>query len=337
LTETAYPAARSPAKSGRVRSVGASIWLRFFLRRLLGLVTVLASLVVAVFLMVHLIPGDPVTAALSIDTDPALIEQIRHANGFDQPIGEQFVTYVRHLAHGDLGRAFNTNQPVSDTIKQRIGSSLQLAAASLVIVLVFGISLGMMAGALTREGRHRRFEQVWTAVSAVFASIPDYLLATVLAFIFAVHFRWLPVAGSGSFRQLILPALAVALGPTMTLARLVRLETLNVLAQDYIRMARSQHLPPHIIYGRHVLPNVVTAAFTIGGVLFAHLVGGAVIVENVFNRPGLGTALVGAVTTKQYVVVQGIALFLGIVVVVVNTFVDVTLAILDPRSLAKKS
>jgi peptide/nickel transport system permease protein len=156
-------------------------------------------------------------------------------------------------------------------------------------------------------------------------------------FVFAVQLRWLPVAGSGSLKTLILPVLAVASGPTMTLARLVRLETLNVLAQDYIRTGRSQRLPARLIYLRHALPNVVTAALTIGGVIFAHLVGGAVIVENIFARAGLGSALVHAVTAKQAVVVQGITLVIGITVVAINTLVDLTLAVLDPRSLAKGS
>jgi peptide/nickel transport system permease protein len=194
----------------------------------------------------------------------------------------------------------------------------------------------MFAGAHTREGRHRRMEFGFTSVTSVLAAIPDYLTGTILVFLFAVQFRLLPVAGSGSFEELILPAIAVSLGPTMSLSRIVRLETLNVLAQDYIRTARSQRLPARTIYLRHTLPNVVTAALTIGGVLFANIIGGTVIVENVFNRPGLGTALVNAVVAKQYVLVQGITLVLGLFVVVVNAVVDVTLGLLDPRTLASR-
>jgi peptide/nickel transport system permease protein len=314
-----------------------NLWVRFLLRRVAGLFLVLATLIVAVFMMVHLIPGDPVVNALGTDAQPEIVAQLRHDNGFDEPLASQFVRYVKHLAHGDLGQAFITNEPVSRTIRQRVGSSLQLAGAALALVLGLSIPIGLIAGAFTREGRHRRLELGFTSVTSMLASIPDYLTATLLAFVFAVQFRLLPVAGSGSLKTLILPALAVSLGPTMSLARLVRLEALNVLAQDYVRTARSQRLPARVIYLRHALPNVVTAALTVGGVLFANIIGGAVIVENVFARPGLGTALVNAVIAKQYVVVQGITLMLGLFVVVVNTSVDVTLALLDPRSLAKRS
>jgi peptide/nickel transport system permease protein len=332
----------SPVTPGRpsatwVGSIASNIWVRFLIRRAVGLVLVLAALVVAVFLLVYFTPGDPVVNAMSIDSDPAMIEQIRHANGFDKPIYVQFARYVDHLAHGDLGRSFVTNTPVSDTIRQGAVPSFQLAASALVVVLVLGITIGLLAGALTREGRHPRLELGFTSSSSLLASIPDYLLATMLVFVFAVQLRWLPVAGTGGFKTLILPVLAVSSGPTMTLARLVRLETLNVLAQDYIRTGRSQRLPARLIYLRHALPNVVTAALTIGGIIFAHLVGGAVIVENIFARAGLGSALVHAVTAKQAVVVQGITLVVGITVVAINTLVDLTLAILDPRSLTKGS
>jgi peptide/nickel transport system permease protein len=317
--------------------VWTNVWVRFVVRRFVGSLLVLATLVVAVFLMVHLIPGDPVRNALGTDAQPDIVARLQHENGFDKPLFQQFTRYVDHLAHGDLGRELITNQPVSDTIRERIGSSLELAGAALVLVLVAAIPFGMLAGALTREGRRPRFELGFTSLTSVLASIPDYLTATILAFLFAVQFRFFPVAGSAGLNTLVLPVIAVSLHAIMSLARLVRLETLNVLAQDYIRTARSERLPTRIVYARHALPNVLTAALTVGGVLFANLVGGAVIVENVFARAGLGTALVSAVAAKQYVVVQGITLVLGLIVIVVNTLVDVALAILDPRSLAKTS
>jgi peptide/nickel transport system permease protein len=313
-----------------------NLWVRFFLRRTFGLALVLATLVVAVFMMVHLIPGDPVTTALGVNAQPSIVARIRHENGFDRPLVAQFTLYVTRLLHGDLGHSFITDEPVSNIIRQRIGSSLQLASAALVLVLVLSIPLGLATGATTREGRHRRFELAFTSIASVLASIPDYLTGTVLAFLFAVQFRLLPVSGSGSLATLVLPALAISMGPTMSLARIVRLETLNVLAQDYIRTARSQRLPALLIYLRHALPNVLSAALTIGGVLFANIIGGTVIVENVFARPGLGTALTSAVIGREYVVVQGITLVLGLFVVVLNTCVDVTLAVLDPRSLARR-
>jgi peptide/nickel transport system permease protein len=322
------------------RSVGfavASPLARFLIRRLIGLAGVLAVLVVGVFCMVQLIPGDPVRSALGVDAQEADVVRIRHENGFDLPFFAQLWRYVSHLAHGDLGRSFTSAEDVSSIITGRIGSSLELAGAALAIVLIGGVTLGMLAAVLTREGRRPRFELGFAGATSILGALPDYLLGTILAFVFAVQFRLLPVAGSGGLKTLILPALAVSLHSTMTLARIVRVETLNVLAQDYIRTARSQRLPARIIYLRYALPNALTAALTVSGLIFASLIGGAVVVENVFARPGLGAALVDAVHSRQYVIVQGITLVLGCAVVLINTVVDLVIALIDPRSLSKQA
>jgi peptide/nickel transport system permease protein len=170
----------------------------------------------------------------------------------------------------------------------------------------------------------------------VIGALPEYLAGTFLAFVFAVWLRLLPVAGDAGWSSLVLPALAIALRPSAVLARIVRVETLNVLAQDYMRTARSKRLPVRLIYLRHTLPNVTTAALSIGGLLFAGLIGGAVVVENVFARPGLGTALVSAVMNRDYPVIQGLILMIGVAVAFVNLMVDVLQGILDPRSLTRQ-
>ena len=331
ITEEPRTAARDRVGAG----VAQSPWVGFLARRLFGGLLALVVLVCATFLLVRLVPGDPVINAIGTDARPETIERIRTENGLDKPLPEQFWSYVTGLVQGDLGRDFVTGEPVSTTIRQRIGGSLQLAGAALVLVLVVSIPLGMLAGALTREGRRRRFEVAFVSVTSIFSAVPDYLTATLLALVLAVQFQIFPVAGSEGLDALVLPVLAVSIHSIMNLTRLVRLETLNVLAQDYIRTARSERLSTRIIYARHALPNVATAALTVGGVIFANLIGGAVVVENVFARSGLGTALVSAVTANQYVVVQGITLVLGTVVIVVNVLVDIALGIMDPRSLAK--
>jgi len=300
-------------------------------QRLLGLVFVLAAVVTSVFLMMQLVPGDPLVSETGGVTQEQL-DRLRALYGLDQSVFDQFTAYVGNLFQGDLGRSFRTQEPVVDIIQQRIWSSLELAGAALLIVMFVGFPLAMFAAAATREGRHRRLEVGFLSVTSVLGATPNYLIATLLAFVFAVQFTLLPVGGSGSFEQLILPALAVAIAPTMSLARIVRLETLDVLSQDYVRTARSQRLPTHMIYLRHVFPNVLTAALTVGGLIFAEVIGGAVIVENVFARPGLGTALVDGVLSNNYPVVQGATLVLAVTVVVVNTAVDITLDVLDPRA-----
>jgi peptide/nickel transport system permease protein len=335
---TVTPRILTPARDpGRARRSVHHPVVRLVARRLLGLVAVLFAVMVAVFFMVKLVPGDPIVGSFGSEITPDQLHRLRHELNLDEPVYTQFWDYMRNAARLDFGRSFQNSQPVGELVRQRIGVSLQLAVAALIIVLVVSIPLGLIAGALTREGRNRKLELGFAGTTSVLGSIPDYLTATVLAFLFAVHFRIFPVAGADSAKALVLPAIAVALAPTMTLARIVRVETLNVLAQDYIRTARSQRLPARLIYSRHVLPNVLTAALTIGGLILASVIGGAVIVEAVFNRPGLGSALVASVINKDYPVVQGVTLVLAACVVVINTVVDLLLGFFDPRSLSKSS
>lgn len=327
----------SPGAAARGSGLRANPWVRFLFRRLLSLVVVLAVLATLAFAMVRLIPGDPAAIVGGIGATPAQTQAVRHQLGLDVPVHVQFAEYWVNLAHGDLGSSFITHQAVTEVISQRIGVSLQLAAVSLLLVLALSIPGGMLAAATTRDGRHRRLEVGFTAATSVVGSLPEYLVGTFLAFIFAVLLKLLPVAGSEGWQSIILPALAVSLRPAAILARLVRVETLNVLATDYMTTARSKRLPARLLYLRHALPNVVTAALTIGGILFAALIGGAVVVENVFARAGLGTALVQAVIQRDYPVIQGIILVLGVTVVTINAIVDLLLAIVDPRSLSRRA
>ncbi len=308
----------------------------FALRRLVSLVAVLVGLVVATFMMIRLIPGDPAVNVAGVGATGEQIESIRRTLLLDRPIIEQFQAYAANLAQGNLGRSFFTQQPVSLLLAQRIGASLQLAAAALVVVMLVSVPLGIFMGAFTRERRHPGVEVGFTAGASVLGSLPEFLAATFLAFIFAVWLQWLPVAGADSAQALVLPVLAVSIRPTAILTRIVRVETLNTLTSEFIRTARGKRVPARIIYARHALPNVVTAALTVGGLLFAGIVGGAVVVENVFARVGLGSALVQAVQSRDYPTVQGVVLVLGVTVVVVNAIVDLTLAAIDPRTAAGK-
>jgi len=310
---------------------------RLVLRRLIGLGFVSAFVVIGVFLMVQFVPGDPIYQAFGADVTGEQYEALQKQFHFDEPLPEQFRIYASNLAHGDMGRSYATQQPVADIIRERARASGELAFAALLIVLLLAVPLGILAGALTREGRHPKLEMLFMGGTSTLAAIPDYLAGTILVFLFGVQFQWFPVAGAGSLETLVLPALAVSIAPTMTLSRIVRLETLNVLAQDYVRTARSQRLPPRLVYGRHVLPNVLTAALTVGGLIFAGIVGGAVIVETVFARPGLGSTLIEGVISNNYPVVQGITLLFCVLVVTINMLIDISLAAIDPRSLAKES
>jgi len=312
----------------------ANRWVTFIARRALSLVFVLSGLVVMTFLMVRMIPGDPAVLVLGDNATAADISRVRHALGLDVPPAVQLLTYWAKLLRGDLGISFSSGYAVTAVIAQRIGSSIQLAAASLAVVLLVSIPGGLLAAALTREGRHKNAEVILTGTTSVLGSLPEFLMATFLAFVFAIWLRLLPVAGEGSWQSLVLPVLAITLRPLAVLVRIVRLEALNVLASEYVRTARSKRLPARLIYLRHVLPNVLSAALSIGGLLFAGLIGGAVVIENVFARNGLGTALIAAVLARDYPVIEGITLVLGAIVVVSNAIVDFLLAAVNPRYMA---
>ena len=292
---------------------------------------VLLALVTAVFLLVQLAPGDPALRIAGLDASPGQIAQLRQEFGLDRPLLERFGRHVAELARGDLGRSYVTREPVAKVIADRLPNTVWLATAAVAMMLLVAVPLGLGVAGLTWGDRNRGLDVSFIAVTSVAGALPGLLVATVLAYVFAVWLRWLPVAGATRWESVLLPAFAIALRPMAELARIVRIETLDVLAQDYVRTARAKRLSSLRLFGVHVLPNVLTAALTLGGLIFAHLIGGAVVIENVFAWPGLGTALVQAVIARDFPTVQGIVLLLGLVVVVVNTTVDLLLTVLDPR------
>jgi peptide/nickel transport system permease protein len=324
-----------PRRAAMTSIVARHPWADFALRRAAGLVCVLIVLVILTFSLVRLLPGDPAVAIVGINGTPAAVHQIDAQLGLDKPWASQLVTFTNGILHGQLGTSFSTDEPVTSVLRERIGVSARIAGLALLAVMLISVPLGLAVAALTRDHRHRHLDALFTSVSSVGGAIPDFLLATLFALIFGVFLRVLPVASLNGWNSYILPVAAIAIRPTFVLMRIVRIEALNVLRQDYIRTAESKRLPKRIIYVRHVLPNSVTAALSIGGILFAGLISGAVVVENVFALPGLGTALVNSVINHDYPVTQGIVLALGVIVVAVNTLVDFALAVIDPRSLTK--
>jgi peptide/nickel transport system permease protein len=323
----------------RRRAAGArrSTWARFAVQRSLALAGTLLVLLVMTFAMVRLVPGDPAVAVGGLNADEQELNLIRDRLGLDEPVLEQFVRYAGDVVRGDLGRSFITETPVGDTIRQRLGVSARLAGLALLVVMVVSTTVGLVAGYLGRSAKHPRFDVGFTAGTSVFGTFPEFLLATLMAAVFGVWLTWLPVAGVNGWDGYVLPVGALAIRPTCTLARIVRLETMNVLGQEYLRTAESKRLPRRTIAVRHVLPNAVAPAITIGGLLFASLVAGTVLVESVFSLPGLGTVLVSSVKQHDYPLVQGIVMVLGVTVVVVNTAVDAILLVLDPRALTAEA
>ncbi|MFF1699728.1 ABC transporter permease [Streptomyces sp. NPDC058257] len=307
-------------------------WLLFGRRRSARLVVSLWVLVTAAFLMIHLIPGDPVRAALGMTASPDLVAAKRAELGLDDPLWQQYLHFLGGLFTGDLGSSTISGQPVTQTIGDRLPATVQLAALAFVLALAVAVPLGTAMAAVTRGGRRRGAELAFTSVSVLLAAVPEFLLAVVLAYVFAVRLDWFPVAGREGPSSYVLPVLALSIGPASVLARIGRVEMLSVLGHDYVRTARAKRLPPRRVYVRHALPNALTATLTLGGLLLSALVAGTVLVENVFAWPGLGSTIVQSIVQKDYPVVQGIVLVYGAGVLVVNLLVDVALALLDPRS-----
>lgn len=307
-------------------------WPRFILRRGGRLLVSLWVLITAAFMMIHLVPGDPVRSALGPNASAQIVAARRDALGLDDPLWEQYLHYIQGLFTGDLGVSIGSQLPVAQTIAQRLPATAMLAVLAFVVAIIIAIPIGVAVAILTQRGRARGVELGFSSTSILLGSIPEFLLGVALVAVFGVALGWLPVAGREGVSSYILPVLALSLGPAAVLARIVRLEVLSVLETDFVRTAHSKRLRSWKIYLRHVLPNAVTATLTLGGLILSGLVAGTVLVETVFAWPGLGTTIVGSIQTKDYPLVQGTVLVYGIGVLVVNTLVDAALAVLNPQS-----
>lgn len=336
MTTTASPVAASPsAGPTRPRILGLP-WVRFGARRLGRLLVSLWVLVTASFAMIHLIPGDPVRGALGPTAPADLVEARRHSLGLDDPLLTQYAHYVKGVLTGDFGTSVSSQLPVSDVLSQRLPATLTLAVLGFVAAVVVAVPLGVLMGVLTRRGHGRRTELAFTTSSVVVATVPDFLIGVGLVYVFGVHLGWLPVAGNDTASAYVLPVISLAIGPAAILARIIRVEMVNVLEADFVRTARAKRLPSRTVYLGHVFPNALTAALTLCGLLLGGLVASTVLVENVFAWPGLGSTIVGSILNKDYPVVQAIVLVYGVGVLVTNTVVDVVLALLDPRSMIRE-
>jgi peptide/nickel transport system permease protein len=323
----------APASLGRRRIRWAGhTRSAYLIRRLARLFVSLALLLTATFFMIHLVPGDPVRAALGTTAPKSLVDARRAALGLDKPLVTQYVDYVRNVLHGDFGTSLTSGESVTQVIKERGPETFKLGGIAFLVAIVVAIPLGLLMAALTRDGRRRGVELGFTSTTGVIAAIPSFLLAVALVYLFAVTIPIFPVAGKAGPSSYVLPIAALALAPIASLSRVVRVEGLRVLEQDYIRTARGKRLPTRVVYVRHALPNTLTPTLTIAGLLLGGLLAGTVLVENIFAWPGLGTTLVAAVGQKDFSTVQAIAVVYGAVILLANFAVDIALGAIDPRS-----
>jgi ABC-type dipeptide/oligopeptide/nickel transport system permease component len=307
--------------------LGGGARMTFIVRRILGLVPILVLTWTAVFIVFELIPGDPVNLMLAgVPASEEVIANERARLGLDRPPLERYFTFLARAATGDLGESFRTRQPVTDMILDQLGPTLQLAGAGLVVGLTVGLFLGVLAG--LRPGSWLDTTCTFTALAG--SSLPSFWTGMLLIYVFGSMLGWVPIVGSG-FDALILPAIVTGLFIAGDFARLVRTSIIDASRQDYIRTARAKGLSPVKIVGKHALRNALIPPVTMLGIQLSNLIGGAVVTENVFARPGLGTLLVDAVLNKDLPLVQALVVYTTAAYLVINLIIDILYGLIDPR------
>ncbi len=321
----------SESRSLRLRL--QSGWPGYLLRRLGGLLLSFALLAIGAFLIVPLLPGDPAAAMLGTSASPAAIAELRERLHLDAPLWQQFIDFVAGIFNGNLGTSFRFGTPVMESVGDKLQYTANLALTAIVLVLVVAVPLGMLIGVLTRGGKRPTLSLVFGAVAGFLASVPGYVLGTLLIVVFAIWLKVLPAGGADGPTSSVLPVLALAIGPMFAVARVVRQEMAIVLQQDFMRTAKGHRLRTARLYLVHALPNLMTSTLTLAGLILAGIVGAAVIIENVFNYPGLGSEIVQAIIYKDYPMVQGIILVIGTIAILINLLIDIILGLIDPRTL----
>ena len=302
--------------------------LTYLARRLLAVVPVLFGVTLAVFSMLFLVPGDPVKIMLAeFVTTPDQVAQMRAQLHLDEPILKQYGRFVVNAVRGDLGTSIRSRRPVSTEIGENVGSTAQLALASMAVAVAIGVPLGLMAAL----ARNSWFDVGSMIVALLGVSMPSFWLGLLMIVAFSLHLGWFPATGGGDLWHLVLPSVTLGMIASAIIARLTRSSMLEVLGQDYVRTARAKGLAWWGVVVRHALKNALIPVITIFGLQFGNLLAGAVIVETVFSRPGLGRLIVGGILAKDFPLVQGTVLFVATAYVMINVLVDIAYAFVDPR------
>jgi peptide/nickel transport system permease protein len=301
--------------------------LKSLLTRLAYTLPVLWLVVSIVFLLIHLVPGDPIEQMLGEGARPTDIVALRHSYGLDLPLGTQYVRYWRGVLHGDLGHSIRLNDSVTHLVLTRYPFTVELTAAALLIALLLAIPAGI-AAALHR-GRPR--DHLIGVVSLLGLSFPAFALGPILMILVSIKLGWLPVSGAGGVAHLVLPAVTMGSALAAILTRMVRTSMLEELGQDYIRTARAKGLPEWVVVYKHALRNAMIPVLTLIGLQFGALLAGAIVTEKLFSWPGIGRLTVSAIENRDYPLLQGCILAVGLTYVLVNLATDVMYMVINPR------
>ena len=299
----------------------------YFISRLSSAILVIVGVISIVFLLIHLVPGDPVEVMLGESAHAADREALRTALGLDLPVQEQLFNYFRGLASLDLGLSLHSQRPIVDILADRLPATLELAVYALLFAVVIAIPLGIIAA--IRKGSMADIGAM--SFSMLGVSIPNFWMGPILILVFSLWLGVTPVSGRGGVASVILPAITLGTALAAILARMVRSSLLEVLNEDFVRTARAKGLPESQVIWRHAMRNAWLPVITLMGLQLGTLLGGAVITETVFSWPGLGSLLVESIQKRDYPVVQGCVLVISLAYVVVNTLTDLLYAAIDPR------
>jgi ABC-type dipeptide/oligopeptide/nickel transport system permease component len=300
---------------------------RYLLTRILYTLPVIWLVVSLVFLLIHLVPGDPIQQMLGEGVPAADLQAARHAYGLDLPLSQQYMNYWKGVLRGNLGVSLRYNQSVAKLLGQRYPYTLQLTLAALLVAIVLSIP----AGVHSARRRNDWDDRTISVVSLFGLSFPNFALGPILILLFSIKLGWLPVSGAGSFSHIVLPAITMGSALAAILTRMVRTSMLEELSQDYIRTARAKGLNETAVVYRHALRNAMIPVITVLGLQFGALLGGAIVTEKIFSWPGVGRLTIDAISNRDYYVVQGCILAIGLTYVAVNLLTDMVYSLLNPR------
>ncbi|CAJ0783184.1 MULTISPECIES: glutathione ABC transporter permease GsiC [Ralstonia] len=306
--------------------------LNYFIKRVLGVIPTLLIVAVLVFLFVHLLPGDPARLAAGPEADPATVELVRADLGLDKPMHEQFVRFFANALRGEFGNSIRTKRPVSQEIGERFWPTLNLTIASMVWAVIFGMVIGITSAVWRNKWPDRL--GMTLAVSGI--SFPAFALGMLLMEVFSVQLGWLPAIGADTWRHYILPSLTLGAAVAAVMARFTRASFVEVLQEDFVRTARAKGVRETVVVIKHCLRNAMIPVVTMMGLQFGFLLGGSIVVEKVFNWPGLGRLLVDAVEMRDYPIIQAEVLLFSLEFILINLVVDMLYTVINPTIRYKK-
>ncbi len=309
--------------------------MSYYVRKLAGFLVTLALVSLLTFAVFQILPGDPATVILGVDADPVQLAQLRETLGTDRPLPERFFTWITGVLRGDLGISYRYHQPVSQLIAGGLSVTVTLAVFSLLLTALIGLPVGIWLA------RHdgKPYTAPVSFLSQLGLSVPVFCVSILLISVFSVKLNWLPSMGYvpwsqspiGCLKSLLLPAIAIAFGSAAVLIRYVRSSVSHQMGEDYVRTARSKGVPSGLILRRHVLRNSLIPVLTVFGMTVADTLGGSIIVENVFSLPGIGKLIATSISTRDLPLIQGLTLYLAVIVVACNFAVDILYSVIDPR------